>query len=70
MALAQDALLTASGCAREAEQADLKPVIYLYPEQEEDVSVELDYVGDLTCTYPEYNGKWNVTAQPMDAHGR
>ena len=32
-----------------------KPVIYLYPEQEQEVSVRLDYDGDLTCTYPEYN---------------
>ena len=75
VALACGCLLTACGCAREAEQPDLKPVIYLYPEQkEEDVSVELDYAGDLTCTYPEYNGKWNVTAQPdgtlTDADGQ
>ena len=74
VALACGCLLTACGCAREAEQPELKPVIYLYPEQEEDVSVELDYAGDLTCTYPEYNGKWNVTAQPdgtlTDADGQ
>ena len=73
-ALACGCLLTASGCTREAEQPDLKPVIYLYPEEKEDVSVELDYAGDLTCTYPEYNGKWNVTAQPdgtlTDADGQ
>lgn len=34
----------------------------------------MDYAGDLTCTYPEYNGKWNVTAQPdgtlTDADGQ
>lgn len=74
VALACGCLLTACGCVREPEQPDLKPVIYLYPEQEEDVSVELDYAGDLTCTYPEYNGKWNVTAQPdgtlTDADGQ
>ena len=62
--LACGCLLTACGCTREAEQPDLKPVIYLYPEEKEDVSVELDYAGDLTCTYPKYNGKWSVTAQP------
>ena len=74
VALACGCLLTASGCAREAEQPELKPVIYLYPEQKEDVSVELDYTGDLTCTYPDYNGKWNVTALPdgtlTDADGQ
>lgn len=63
-ALTCGCLFTACGCTREAEQPDLKPVIYLYPEEKEDVSVELDYAGNLTCTYPEYNGKWSVTAQP------
>lgn len=42
----------------------LKPVIYLYPEAATDVTVELDYVGELTCTYPAYNSGWHVTAQP------
>ena len=43
----------------------LKPVIYLYPEAETDVHVELEYSGKLTCTYPKYgeNG-WDVTAKP------
>ena len=41
-----------------------KPVIYLYPEAETDVTVRLDYVGDLTCTYPAYDGTWRVTAAP------
>lgn len=39
-----------------------KPVIYLYPEQEQEVSVRLDYDGKLTCTYPAYDDGWNVTA--------
>ncbi|MBR4054968.1 MAG: hypothetical protein IKK06_09250 [Clostridia bacterium] len=33
-----------------------KPVIYLYPEEETVISVKLDYKGDLTCTYPHYQG--------------
>lgn len=41
-----------------------KPVIYLYPEQEQEVSVRLDYDGKLTCTYPAYDDGWNVTAAP------
>ena len=41
-----------------------KPVIYLYPETETDVTVRLDYAGDLTCTYPAYDGVWHVTAAP------
>jgi len=41
-----------------------KPVIYLYPTSEQTVSVELDYKGKLTCTYPEYKGQWVVKAKP------
>ncbi|MFR9145300.1 MAG: hypothetical protein ACLVJ4_01585 [Mediterraneibacter sp.] len=41
-----------------------KPVIYLYPEQEQEVSVRLEYDGELTCTYPEYKEGWTVTAEP------
>lgn len=41
-----------------------KPVIYLYPEEETEVSVKLDYKGELTCTYPKYNDGWTVTAKP------
>lgn len=41
-----------------------KPVIYLYPEEETEVTVCLDLDGDLTCTYPAYDGGWTVTAQP------
>ena len=41
-----------------------KPVIYLYPEQETEVHVRLDYDGVLTCTYPVYHDGWTVTAQP------
>ncbi len=46
------------------EGVDYKPVIYLYPEEETEVSVNLDYNGELTVTYPEYNDGWNVTAMP------
>lgn len=42
-----------------------KPVIYLYPEEETEVSVRLDYGGLLTCTYPAISaGGWTVTAAP------
>ena len=39
-----------------------KPVIYLYPEEETEVSVEVDC--PLTVTYPTYNDGWTVTAEP------
>ena len=41
-----------------------KPVIYLYPEEETDVSVALTLNGDLTCTYPAYGSGWKITAFP------
>jgi hypothetical protein len=43
---------------------EAKPVIYLYPEKETEVTVKLDYAGKLTCTYPAYNEGWTVTASP------
>ena len=50
-----------------------KPVIYLYPEVEMEVSVKLDYKGELMFTYPKYNDGWTVTARPdgtlIDADG-
>ena len=44
--------------------ADEKPVIYLYPEEETEVSVRLDYDGELTATYPAYGDGWEVLAKP------
>ncbi len=42
-----------------------KPVIYLYPEMEQDISVKINFKsGNFTCTYPKYNDGWNVTAYP------
>ncbi len=52
-----------------------KPVIYLYPEEQTDVSVQVNFPlgGEFTCTYPEYGDGWNVTAMPdgtlYDANG-
>lgn len=61
--LSAAALAVLTGCTPDNAN-DAKPVIYLYPEQEEKVTVELDYSGELTCTYPAYDGGWTVTAQP------
>ena len=47
------------------EVAAKKPVIYLYPEEETDVHVELELTeADLSTTYPKYNNGWDVTAYP------
>lgn len=52
-----------------------KPVIYLYPEQETKVNVQLSFNGTLTSTYPTLPPEgWTVTAQPdgtlTDEEGR
>jgi hypothetical protein len=42
-----------------------KPVIYLYPEEEQNVEVQLDFKGELIAEYPKYDesiGGWSVTA--------
>ena len=56
------------------ETSDAKPVIYLRPEAVMDVTVQLDYAGTLTCTYPAYDGGWHVSAAPdgtlTDASGQ
>lgn len=41
-----------------------KPVIYLYPTEETEVSVNLNLSGKLTCAYPAYGDGWRVTAAP------
>lgn len=64
LALCLLALLLLPGCGSTAPEYDAKPVLYLYPEEETQVTVRLDYDGDLTCTYPAYDGGWTVTAAP------
>jgi len=41
-----------------------KPVIYLYPETKMQVSVKMDFNGELTYTDPIYSDGWDVTAYP------
>ena len=58
----------------ESPETTAKPVIYLYPEEEMEITVELDYNGTLTSMYPVYEDGWSVIAKPdgtlMDAFGR
>lgn len=59
------ALLLLPACRGEPDSAECsKPVIYLYPEEETEVSVRLDFDGELTCAYPAYDGGWAVAAAP------
>jgi hypothetical protein len=44
-----------------------KPLILLYPETEQEVSVELEYAPGFSATFPEYDTSkkgWSVTANP------
>ena len=41
-----------------------KPGLYLYPEEEMEGTVTLDFDGTLTSTYPAYGDGWTVTARP------
>ncbi len=42
---------------------DLKPIIYIYPKEETDVSIKVGHPENLTCTYPKYEDGWNVLAK-------
>ncbi|MCX6702597.1 MAG: hypothetical protein NTW60_01905, partial [Candidatus Wolfebacteria bacterium] len=44
-----------------------KPVLYLYPAHQQQVSVRLEYQGSVIVSYPKYNESlkgWDVTAYP------
>ena len=43
---------------------DEKPIIYLYPEETTQITVKLGNPENITCSYPEYEGGWNVIANP------
>lgn len=69
LTMAAASMLCLTGCIGDTkketeEPCDYKPVIYLYPEEELEVSVKLDYNGTLTASYPRYEDGWKVTAEP------
>ena len=64
LCLAALLLLPACRGAEPDSSMSAKPVLYLYPEQETQVTVRLNYDGELTCTYPAYKDGWTVTAAP------
>ncbi len=41
-----------------------KPIIYLYPTEDTEVSVKLKYSNNITVSYPKYTTGWNVLAKP------
>ena len=72
LTLALTAALT--GCGGRDEPLSEKPVLYLYPEEETEVTVTLDLDGVLISTYPDYGEGWTVTDAPdgtlTDERGR
>ncbi len=47
-----------------ADDAPKKPIIYLYPEKEQKVSIVVGYPERLSHTYPKYIDGWHVNALP------
>ena len=43
-----------------------KPIIYLYPEEETELTVNLGRPEIISCSYPKYNSEngWNIIAKP------
>jgi hypothetical protein len=41
-----------------------KPVLYIYPKDTMDLQVSLNFNGNLTFTWPQYNGVWDLTVYP------
>ncbi len=41
-----------------------KPIIYLYPTEKTDITLQIDYKGKLLTTFPKYDKNWQVTAYP------
>lgn len=41
-----------------------KPVIYLYPTEKTAIDIKLDLKGKLLTTFPKYDKKWEVIAEP------
>lgn len=41
-----------------------KPIVYLYPTKETEVSVKLLKEKSITCSYPKYTNSWKVLARP------
>ena len=48
----------------EEEWNEMKPIIYLYPEEETEVTVTLGEPQNITCAYPAYGDGWTVVARP------
>ena len=41
-----------------------KPIIYIYPETQQEVTIKLGNPERLSCSYPRYDASWSVLAEP------
>lgn len=41
-----------------------KPILYLYPEDKIDITVQLEKANQIVTSYPKYNNGWKVIASP------
>ena len=55
---------THSSCAFGRCDVAYKPIIYLYPEETQEINVKIKNSENLTISYPKYENGWNVTADP------
>lgn len=53
---------TSSGGFDPGSMVEDKPIIYLYPEETTELSVNLGKPENITCSYPEYKNGWNIIA--------
>ena len=58
-------LLTVSGCAEKEQEKDtVRSMIYLYPRNALEVSVQPENDGEISCSYPSCGKEWNIIARP------
>lgn len=51
-------------CWTQSPDVEMKPIIYIYPEEETEVTVTVDHPENFTTTYPKYEDSWQVVAKP------
>ena len=55
---------THASCAFGGCDVAYKPIIYLYPENTQNINVKIKNSDNITISYPKYEDSWNVTADP------
>ncbi len=58
------ACLSISAHNAKVEIKQYKPIIYLYPTEETEITAELGYPEKITCSYPQYKNGWQALAKP------